>query len=868
MNRWLRRDFLGNGCHTVNALLSNSPVLRRTLRRFAQASVIVLFFYFTLLGGFALSVREYRWRMITLGILGLLWGSWFLSKLLNRADPPDTQLELPLLVMLGTTVLTTAFSTDPRMSAGRLGLNITLAISLYFTLDWMSDEWRAELLVKAIFLTGGIVCIIGLIEVWQWYGGDWISPVSWREAGVTWSLKQTLRIKSVLHSPNSLAYYLILLVGLAFYKLFHATTTGQRGLWSGYLTLVMVTAILTQSRGGLLGVFTTTVTAVTLFLWPRLGSKLATGGVGLRQIVLAGVLLTLGLVLLVPVIMRTDFSTMATLNLRDDFWRGAINIFLAHPLLGAGPGTFPTQYMAYRNLAGHTAIFTHAHNVWLTVAAEYGIVGVLSVGYFFIVLGRMILRYLRYTKPSQWSGAMLAGASILAGQSVHNLVDDFMEFPIFTWFTIFGITLCLLPLRAQHSSLSSKNQRAWLLLVGSGLLVILGGSLWYGRAFAAYDQARLAAQDGDWLQAARLLEKAVELDPAYRFYGQRLALAYGELARTDQQYLPHALAQQKQAYDQSNSYPPDVAYLACLHWQSGQPERAIELMRAAVSMTPLHSGGLHSYHLGQLTFYFNLGYYLESVGEIDLAQQAYAQVLLAFPRLGTSPYWQVNDSRRQMLRASARMAQQLTDNVNLAAEIAFHSGDYLTALELFAAPPASQIEQAKVLLAMGETERASKLLSSGNSQHTVSAYFYQAQILIASGNFAPAEATMRKAIALSPREPSYYYYWGYLAERQENTLLAEENYKRAIAISTAIRTDYANLVGQRQPLPTEQPFCLMVPYPAESLSEPSLALANLRIAQHDPLEAVTVYQNLLRHEPYNLEAQQRLAELLANYPTR
>jgi TRAP-type C4-dicarboxylate transport system permease small subunit len=75
MNRWLRRDFLGNGCHTVNALLSNSPVLRRTLRRFAQASVIVLFFYFTLLGGFALSVREYRWRMITLGILGLLWGS-------------------------------------------------------------------------------------------------------------------------------------------------------------------------------------------------------------------------------------------------------------------------------------------------------------------------------------------------------------------------------------------------------------------------------------------------------------------------------------------------------------------------------------------------------------------------------------------------------------------------------------------------------------------------------------------------------------------------------------------------------------------------------------------------------------------------
>jgi tetratricopeptide (TPR) repeat protein/O-antigen ligase len=836
------------------------------MRSAALASVILLTFYLTLLGGFVLGVREYMWRMITLGILGMLWGSWFLSKLLHRTDLRDTQLEFPLLMMLGATVLTTIFSTDPRMSAGRLGLNIMLAISLYFALDWMSDEWRAELLVNAMLLTGGIVCIVGLTEVWQWYGGDWISSVSWREAGAALSLKQTLRVKSVLHNPNYLAYYLIMLVGLTFYKLLHATTIGRRGLWSGYLTLVMITAILTQSRGGLLGVFTTTVTAVTLFLWPRLGSKLATEGVGLRQIVLVGVLLTLGLVLLVPVIIRTDFGTMDTLSLRDDFWRGAIDIFLAHPLLGAGPGTFPTQYMAYRNLAGHTAIFTHAHNVWLTVAAEYGIVGVLAVGYFFVVLGRVILRYLRYTKPSQWSGAMLAGVSILAGQGVHNLVDDFMEFPIFTWFTIFSITLCLLPLRAQHSLLSSKKQRTWLLLVGCGLLVVLGGSLWYGRAFAAYDQARLAAQDGDWLQAARLLEKAVELDPAYRFYRQQLALAYGELARTEQQYLPHALAQQKQVCDQSNSYPPDVAYLACLHWQSGQPERAIELMRAAVSMTPLHSGGLHSYHLGQLTFYFNLGYYLESVGEIDLAQQAYAQVLLAFPRLGTSPYWQVNDSRRQMLRASAGMAQQLTDNVNLAAEIAFHSGDYLTALELFAAPPASQIEQVKVLLAMGDTESANKLLASDNFQHEAIC-FYQAQVLMASGNFAQAEATIRKAVALSPREPSYYYHWGYLAERQENTLLAEENYKRAIAISTAIRTDYANLVGQRQPLPTEQPFCLMVPYPAESLSEPSLALANLRIAQHDPLGAMTVYQNMLRHEPYNLEAQQRLAELLADCPT-
>jgi O-antigen ligase len=854
----------------MNLPTISHPVLARTARRWMQAGIILLVFYFTLIGGFVLGVREYKWWAITLVMLGLLWGGWLLWRLSGRGLIPDTRLGYPLLLMLGTTALATVFSTDPRMSAGRLALNIILAISLYFTLDWINDERRAQLLVQAMLFTGGVVCLVGLLEFGQWYAGNWVSPVSWREAGVPPNLTDALRIKSVLHNPNYLAYYLVLLTGLAFYQLFDAKTVWRRGLWGGYLALVLITVILTQSRGGLLGVVTTTIASAVLFSWSRLGALLAAGRIRLGWVALGGVLLcVLALILLYPIIVRTNLTN--TFGLRNDFWQSATRMLLTHPLFGTGPATFPTQYMIYRDRAGDYAIYTHAHNVWFTIAAEYGIAGVLSVGYFFVALARIILNYLRRTLPGQWAGILIAGVAILAGQGIHNLFDDFMEFPIFTWFTVFGVALCLQPALAQRQPLPPRRRRIEPLLIGGSLLLVAGACLWSGRAFAAYDQARQAAEADEWQQATRGLESSVELDPGFRFYRQQLALAYGELARADESYLPLALAQQKQAVDQSNSYPPDVAYLACLYWQSGQPDRAMELMRTAISDAPPQTGGLSSYHLGKVTFYFNLGYYYESIGELDLARQTYAQVLLAFPQLGTSPYWQASDSRRQMLQSSASLAQQLADSYSGAADVAFYSGDYRAALALSGLPPTNSLGQIKSLLALGQLERANELLASYDSQQSrqkSEAYAYQARLFEARGQLAQAETNMRRAIALTTGDPSpsFYYWWGRLAELQGNTTLAETNYKRAIALSTAIRTDYANLVGQRQPLPTEQPFCLMTPYPAENLSEPSLALASLMIAQNDLPEAVSVYQALLRHEPYNQDAKQKLSELFAHYP--
>jgi tetratricopeptide (TPR) repeat protein len=135
--------------------------------------------------------------------------------------------------------------------------------------------------------------------------------------------------------------------------------------------------------------------------------------------------------------------------------------------------------------------------------------------------------------------------------------------------------------------------------------------------------------------------------------------------------------------------------------------------------------------------------------------------------------------------------------------------------------------------------------------------------LLTEDKLEEAEKLIKRGVALSWIEtvPPYYYLWGQLAERQGNTALASENYERAIAASEAIRTDYANLVAQRQPLAMEHPFCLMMPYPAEYLSKPALALAQLKLAEHEPREAMRIYQKLLRYEPFQPLARQKLAEI-------
>jgi O-antigen ligase len=66
-------------------------------------------------------------------------------------------------------------------------------------------------------------------------------------------------------------------------------------------------------------------------------------------------------------------------------WQAAINMFSAHPFLGVGFGNYATVYQSYQ-LINWSEPLGHAHNYYLNIFAEVGIIGLLVYGKVWITI--------------------------------------------------------------------------------------------------------------------------------------------------------------------------------------------------------------------------------------------------------------------------------------------------------------------------------------------------------------------------------------------------------------------------------------------------------------------------------------------------
>lgn len=785
---------------------------RRTLDRLIQTLVILLIAYYTVIGGFVAGVREYPWRLTTEIITFLLVGGWLLKKLIRRENLPATPFDLPILALIISSILSAAFSTDPRVSWENVLLNALFGLLFYFSLELALNHSLKLKIINAVLVISGVITLIGLIEFWEWYGGSLLNDVNWRSTALSFTWDNLPRIKSILQNPNYLAYFLLIPLGLSLGKIANSTHQWQRLAWICYFLMTLIPLVLTRSRGGSLG-------GIILFagfmglLWltyhktslPQLWRRPQFIIIGITVFVIA----YLFLYIITSRINFSDLSLAGILNERLDFWRASINMVAAQPITGVGPGTYPMQYLLYRDLSrgGVAFIITHAHNLWFTILAEYGLLGIIIVFWTMILFIR--IAYTALKQPSNRAEAvwLVTALAVITGQATHNLFDDFLEFPVYTWYTILLVTICLVPQQARlQPAAFHLPWRFWLGLV-SGVMIVLG-AFWFNRGFAAYHQAVLASQNDNWPQTATWLEQAVNLDPTNKFYQQQLALSYGWLAHTDQSWLPRAIAAQQRVIDQQTTYPLDYAHLACLHWQQGDTALAIKAMRHAVAAeAPVATyAGLKSWHTSQVTYHFNLGYYYESSGDLEQAQAHYQQSILQRPEIAVSIFWNQTPFRLQM-------RQKIMDNENVPT---------VPYLDLVSSPESVQAQEKAI-------QTAAVLTGQGAS-------------------------------------PIIYYQWGRLAEAQHNLDLAKKKYQEAIFRATAIDTDYANLIGRREPLAQEKMPCLLLPYAEQELSAPSLRLAALYQAAAAPELARDVYINLLLYEPYNSTAQEKLASLCADAP--
>ena len=368
------------------------------------------------IGNFALPLA-YQWDLplIALAVISVLAALFSFPK----GSTFSTPLVLPVMLFLIATALSILTSADLGRSL-RLSLPLLPAVLLFLLIASYFDGIRDTRLLYFAFSVVGLGLAIMLLRV-AWTNGR-AEPESWVAAvgSPILVVKNDVTFLAVL-APLSLA-----LVLRKFRSVIGVTAA---------LSILLSTLVVGfyQSRVAML-TMVASIACTAGFLRPRLGWVL--GLTSLTVVLLVDALL--GFPLVTKFVLRWDGSG------RIPLWLAAAAMFVDAPLLGHGPHTFVLFYMSYlQNLNLPTWLFTEsrlvpwAHNLYLEVLAEQGIVGLAALGY---LLARGLSQAWRIQRTANSEARIFAAAALggllgicLAGMIELSLLRHWVVVTIFVF---------------------------------------------------------------------------------------------------------------------------------------------------------------------------------------------------------------------------------------------------------------------------------------------------------------------------------------------------------------------------------------------------------------------------------------------------
>jgi O-antigen ligase len=420
-------------------------------------------------------------------------------------------------------------------------------------------------LVQAIFALGCFLVLFALVQKATWNGRIfWFYP-----------LEESLRAGSGIWGPfinrNHFAGYLEMVIPLGLGLLLYtapgrkSSAQAQQGnslarflasptfaTFTFYFILVLLmtaTLFATLSRGGIVAC----VVSFAFFVWlTRTRRSLKN-----RSLLISLLALTISAVVVFAAWDRIEgrFDDGGYID-RATVWRDSLGIVREYPLFGSGLGAFESTYLRYQS-AGSGILFDHAHNDYIELLTDTGLVGSLLFGGAVLLLFVALYRRWRITRStySQCIGA--AGLSASLAMALHSGTDFNLHIPANALLltVVVAITYCAVFNLSDTHGTGSTDPVAPDPLVpawhGSPVTITLTRSviILLGLLLLSFPAASLVA-DSHFSQVARLLD-----DPATDYLDRKpLTLA------TLPDYLAAATAA-RQAYDRE---PGRALYAATL----------------------------------------------------------------------------------------------------------------------------------------------------------------------------------------------------------------------------------------------------------------------------------------------------------------
>jgi len=543
-------------------------------------------------------------------VLGLMfWG----LKIINKEELKFTSapLNIPIISFIAICVLSLIWSNSFFVSLKELPLFLAGPLLYFVITNSINDERQVNRILDILLLVGGL---FGIYGIFQYNGIDfsfWIRNIGRQQ------------VFGLFGNVNFFAEYLIVPLPIAVSLFFTSRNKFKKILLLIAILAMGTSLIVTFTRGSYLSFGSALIFMFFLFLISR-GKGFIKNNKKIFIILVAIIIITF--LFVVPTSLNRSGTVISKIKERasiiqfiNEFSFGrrmAIYKFTTlmikdHPLLGSGIGTYKYNTLRYQAeffaQGENRSLYPHgfadkAHNEYLQLWAEIGIVGLGIFIWLMISYFRFGLKILRKIKDESRQGIIIG----LMGAVVAVLVDGIFGFPLHLPATIvlfwlaLGLTVAVGLLKdevnAQEIKMIRENSNISrfkpLLYLGIILFTIFLGVTvtrpFVARIYWYYGFKEIEKEN--WDKAIKTYEEALKWDPYLGeiYYDIGKILEIKELYGVALEYFEKA-----EKYIDSPNLPQDFALI---YLKKGQLDKAAIKLKQAISyqsdeksMLPLYS---------------------------------------------------------------------------------------------------------------------------------------------------------------------------------------------------------------------------------------------------------------------------------------
>ncbi len=792
------------------------------------------------------SFPDYRGMVIFLGIIISGWLGW---KWLKNKRIDLTGLEPYLGGFIVAAGLSVVFSENPGLSLEKYIGIFAYLLFAYLLLDIKGNGYLWQgiingLLITSIFSSLAIlVSIFPFLEAYQIGLGELLTDP-------LYVYRALPRVPySLLFHPSVTAGYLVLIMPLGFYQLGKSRKLSWKILLGLGIIINLSVLVLTRSRGGLLGLVFMIAGAVYIYR----GKLLSLYERNRPLLIAVGALLGILSIVFIFLLASTRGFSLAgrSIQARIQLWKAALMILRDNLLFGSGPGTFGQVYFSYRDPVFEGRTFIHAHNQILQIAAEFGLLGLLSL---------MAVSW-KLFKSIKGKGVALSSHQRLGMIALSGLFGVLIPDAIFTSSMIVFLLIFYLVWIFPEEEFRLPGNPNFLYVV-TVLAILIGiGASWICWKIAPYYKAVDQEHSRNWEVASKQLIKAIERDPNNPYYQYALGYTLGEEACAQGEGYSVPITHYERAMESYPGWDIGLANLAGLHSADGNFGQASERMEDAIQSYPYQP-------------FYNclLGDYYWELGRADDALTAYSDCIVDSPNILSTSYWGESEHRTSI---QLQVIQQARTELS--------------------GPDVDRVMKSKLLYYSGETTEALSIIRDflDDEPFDLSGNLFYFSILDNTGRVSEDEGQLAELLRLNPAN---YYLWlilgrndllsdapmaaekdfkisylrqpsmanvlalGNLYHERGDFDLAQYYFQQALYMSALNSTDFSRLVAGRWPLLGVYNSCLPGFYSYMDYIFPALETADDLRIDNCNMSACLLHQ-LANLNPPLLDAQTQLREL-------